>query len=162
MKPLLEKHIQQTCTAFLALDGWRPLRTDPVSDRSRGKGFGELGMADHLYIRYLHRESAFPHVQFLGRAHAELMWVEWKRERGGTGKKALFTRAEKAKIHQRGWIAAERARGALVLLAGEDFPATIEGFCEFYAQSGLQRRKVSIPNAGLYQRNDRRVPAALR
>lgn len=160
MKPLLEKHIQKTCTEFLALDGWRPLRTDPVSDRSRGKGFGELGMADHLYIRYGYFQSAAG-SRNIKRCVAEVMWCEWKRERGGTGKKALFTRAEKAKIHQRGWIAAERARGALVLLAGEDFPATIEGFCEFYAQSGLQRRKVSIPNASFYQRNDRRVPAAL-
>ena len=37
---------------YLQLDGWRPIRTDPVSDRARGKGFGELGMPDYLFLRY--------------------------------------------------------------------------------------------------------------
>jgi len=77
-----EADIQRTCSELLEWDGWRALRTDPVSDRAtvdairraimgvpelnhvrelilkvikrcvRGKGFGELGMPDHLYIRY--------------------------------------------------------------------------------------------------------------
>lgn len=136
-----EASIQETCTAWLELDGWRALRTDPVSDRSRGKGFGELGMADMLYIRY-GCASHFHGEHIPGRcADAETFWIEYKRERGGNGKKALYTRAEKAKIHQRAWIEAERARGALVLLVGEDCRATIEGVMCWYIGSGLLRNR---------------------
>lgn len=144
---ITERHIQETCSSFLDLDGWRPLRTDPVSDRSRGKGFGELGMADHLYIRYP-KPLARTIAQCLGngqQAQAEVLWIEYKRERGTTSlnpKRALFTRAEKARIHQRAWIEGERAKGALVLLVGEDCPATIEGVQEWYAESGLMRRNL--------------------
>lgn len=127
-----EREIQETCTAFLALDQWRPLRTDPVSDRERGKGFGEKGMADHLYIRYPICGNFTPSNQ----ADAQVMWIEWKRMKGKN--------ATKAAQHQREWIAAERARGALVLLAGEDFPATIEGFEQFYRASGLMRHNISM------------------
>jgi len=136
-----ERQIQETCSQFLELDGWRRLRTDPVSDRSRGKGFGERGMADDLYIRY--QPDHF--VQFHGptwRAQTQSIWIEWKRERGGQGKRALFTKAEKARIHQKAWHAAERARGALTLIAGEDFPASIDGFMNWYRNSGLMRRKL--------------------
>lgn len=143
--PLLtEKHIQETCSQFLELDGWRRLRTDPVSDRSRGKGFGEPGMADDLYIRYqtpLTRSLAL-RLGNGNQAFAEVLWCEFKRERGGQGKRALFTKAEKAKIHQSAWHAAERARGALTVILGEDCPATIEGFQEWYRSSGLMRRKL--------------------
>lgn len=135
-RPPLEREIQRTVTEWLTLDGWRALRTDPVSDRSRGKGFGELGMADMLYIRY-----GDPYYTKEPSALAGVMWIEFKRERGGNGKRALFTRAEKAKLHQRAWIAAERARGALVLLVGEDCPATIEGCMAWYIGSGLLRNK---------------------
>lgn len=135
-----ERQIQETCSQFLELDGWRRLRTDPVSDRSRGKGFGELGMADMLYIRYRWRAMWNPAAKEGPEAIAEILWVEYKRERGGNGKRALFTKAEKAKIHQLQWIAAERARGAMVLLAGVDFPASIEGFQKWYWESGLARR----------------------
>lgn len=134
---LLERDIERTCTEFLSLDGWRCLKTDPVSDRSRGKGFGEKGMADCLYIRYL---SACEGKGCSDGAEcpvrSEVMWCEWKRERGGK----ITSRAEKAKIHQKAWHAAERARGALTLIAGEDFPATIEGFQQWYMKSGLARK----------------------
>jgi hypothetical protein len=33
-----------------------------------------------------------------------------------------------------------RARGALTLIAGEDFPASVDGFRCWYAASGLRRR----------------------
>jgi hypothetical protein len=133
-----EAQIEADCTKLLEEDGWRALRTDPVSDRGRGKGFGEIGMADHLYIRYGPR----PYQIWKGqqkvnddpwmdvtRCQAEIMWIEFKRP------------GEKAQKHQRAWHTAERARGALTLIAGEDFPATVEGFREFYAKSGLMRRK---------------------
>jgi hypothetical protein len=61
-----------------------------------------------------------------------VLWIEWKRVFSG--------RATKATAHQRAWHEAERALGALTLIAGEHFPATIEGFREWYSRSGLQRR----------------------
>jgi hypothetical protein len=139
---ITEKHIEQTCTEWLALDGWRSLKTDPVSRKEWGKGFGEVGMADRLYIRYRAHDPrcqcVFPH----GCVGADVLWIEFKRQRGGSGKRGLFTKAEKAKIHQKAWHAAERVRGALTLIAGEDFPATIEGLQEFYRNSGLMRRTI--------------------
>lgn len=145
MLKVTEAQIQKTCEDFLNLDGWRALRTDPVSDRSRGKGFGELGMADMLYIRYglpmLRRN--FRGTCADAQSVAQVLWIEYKRQRGGNCKRALYTRAEKANIHQRAWIEAERERGALVLLVGEDCPATIEGVQAWYIGSGLLR------NAGL-------------
>src|SRR6188508_192911 len=92
---LSEADIQRTCTDFLKLDGWRPLRTDPCSDKARGKGFGEKGMADHLYIRYGDLQPDRP--------LCEVMWIEWKSERG------------RVSPHQIAWREAERARGALTL-----------------------------------------------
>ena len=108
-----EEVIEAECTKILEEDSWRALRTDPVSDRGRGKGFGELGMADHLYIRYL--------------PQPEILWIEFKRP------------GEKAKKHQTQWHIRERARGALTLIAGEDFPASVVGFREWYDTSGLRR-----------------------
>lgn len=118
-------------TKFLEEDGWRALRTDPVSDRGKGKGFGEIGMADHLYIRY-HSDA-----ESLRRNHHQpgtlatlccVMWVEYKSAKGKPKKDQLL------------WHAKERARGALTLIAGVDFPASLTGFQEWYRKSGLMRR----------------------
>lgn len=164
---LLEADIQRTCTDFLVAEGWRHLRTDPVSDSAtltafrrwvmaqpalhhvstlllqglskcgRGKGFGETGMADCLYVRYCN--SANPNVPVpqtnrqMYNPLSELMWIEWKRV-DGKG------RTTKARDDQQDWHATERRRGALTLIAGEDFPATIEGFISWYSASGLRRR----------------------
>jgi hypothetical protein len=111
-----EALIEAECCKLLAEDGWRILKTDPVSDRGRGKGFGELGMADTLCIRYGWQPAA------------EILWCEWK-ARGGRVKK-----------HQAAWHAREQARGAMTLMAGVDFPASIDGFKNWYAASGFQRR----------------------
>jgi len=119
-----ESQIEAECTKFLEEDNWRALRTDPVSDRSRGKGFGELGMADHLYIRYAPNGEMGFSLDF---APAQVLWIEFKRP------------GEHAKKHQTEWHMKERARGALTLIAGEDFPASVEGFRSWYAASGLQR-----------------------
>jgi len=84
-----EALIQAECTNLLEMDGWRALRTDPVSDRGRGKGFGEIGMADNLYVRYwsLGKRTPQPHDQRVNASHIanrnELMWIEFKRGRGG-------------------------------------------------------------------------------
>jgi hypothetical protein len=129
---LTEAQIEKQCSDFLALDGWRSLKTDPCSNKEWGKGFGEKGMADHLYLRYWNKgDPRGPVHGFRTRVYdpqAEVLWIEWKRPGG------------KAAPHQRVWIEAERARGALVLLAGEDFSATFDGFVSWYRASGLLRR----------------------
>jgi antitoxin (DNA-binding transcriptional repressor) of toxin-antitoxin stability system len=122
-----EAFIEGECTKILEEDDWRAWRTDPVSDHNRGKGFGELGMADHLYIRYTPM-AAVREWRFVATAPAQVMWIEFKRP------------GEKPKKHQTLWHIKERARGALTLIAGEDFPASVEGFRQWYAGSGLARR----------------------
>lgn len=130
-----EAELEQTCTNILTQDGWRYLKTDPVSRRAHGKGFGELGMADGLYIRYsVGRWPETPADDICATSHAQIMWIEWKR-RTETGADT------KAAEHQKAWHRDERAKGALTLIAGEDFPATIEGFCDWYQRSGLMRTK---------------------
>ena len=129
---LKEADISRTCTDLLAADGWRAVRTDPVADRRRGKGFGELGMADCLYIRYSPYSGQL-YTGRLDRVQAQVLWIEWKRlDAKG--------RATKAKPHQLAWHEAERARGAFTLIAGIDFQATIEGFAAWYELSGLKRK----------------------
>jgi hypothetical protein len=119
-----EAKIEAECTKLLEEDGWRPLRTDPVSDRGRGKGFGELGMADHLYLRYDSDPLHGPGDNCRG----QILWIEFKRP------------GEKAAKHQIAWHVRERARGALTKIAGEDFPATVQGFKDWYENSGLMWR----------------------
>lgn len=113
-----ERDLERAGSQLLQLDGWRLLKTDPCSDRRRGKGFGEIGMADCLYLRY---QPALL---------ATVLWIEWKAP------------GSQATAAQRLWIAAERARGALVWLAGADFPALIDGFLDHYRASGLMHRKL--------------------
>lgn len=108
--------MEAECTKLMEEDGWRALRTDPVSDRKRGTGFGEVSMADHLYMRPVNGYSC------------EVLWCEFK-----AGK----NRATKAQI---AWHAKERARGLQTWIANEDFPASVEGFRQHYAKSGLMRR----------------------
>lgn len=126
LKP--EWMIEEECTKILEEDGWRALRTDPVSDRGRGKGFGELGMADHLYIRYwpygIRGDGSYVPTQ-------QVLWIEFKSAKGKPTSKQLE------------WHTKERARGALTLIAGQDFPASVEGFRTWYRASGLLRN----PNA---------------
>ncbi len=109
-----EHMIEAECTRLLEQDGWRALRTDPVSDRGKGKGFGEKGMADHLYLRY---DAIY--------LRANVLWVEYKSANGKPAK------------HQTEWHTKERARGALTWIAGVDFPASVAGFVDHYRKSGL-------------------------
>jgi hypothetical protein len=116
-----EALIQEECCKFLEEDSWRILRTDPVSDRSKGRGFGEIGMGDTLAMRPLGHD--------LYKTACEVLWIEWK-----TGKR-------KAGSHQLAWHAKERARGFTTWIANTDFPATIEGFRQHYVDANLMRRK---------------------
>lgn len=124
-----EAHIQETCSQFLELDGWRRVRTD--LKQLRGMGVQEPGMADDLYIRYPYSYLSKPlsvKGDLIQRSNALVLWIEWKSK---TGKGAL---------HQKAWHARERAAGALTLIAGEDFAASIESFRDWYFKSGLRRR----------------------
>lgn len=119
LKPKIrEIDIQRAVCDLLRIDGWRYLRTDPLSDKSRGKGFGEIGMADALFLRY----------EEFGWGSARTMWVEFKRP-GGKPTQA-----------QQDWHALERAHGALTVLMGEDCEPTYDGFRAWYLASGLNRR----------------------
>lgn len=130
-----EAEVEAGITALLREDGWRGLKTDPVSDKGRGKGFGELGMADYLYIRYETILGCGCCVQNLPQTvfdvGADVLWIEHKRPRGGRISKA-----------QRDWHKLERERGAVTLIAGVDFKPTVTGFREWYEKSGLLRRKI--------------------
>lgn len=124
----------------MELDGWRLIQTD--LKHLRGMGVQEKGMADDLFIRYypvnIHRSAPEVCRDLPGistemvlnemRARTELIWIEWKSKTGINGQK------------QSEWQMCERARGALVWVAKQDFPPTIEGFQEHYRKSGLMRK----------------------
>ncbi len=120
-----EHLIEAECTRLLEQDGWRAWRTDPVSDRGRGKGFGELGMADHLYLRYCSLSG-----NGTGIVGDHILWIEFKSSKGKPAK------------HQIEWHTKERARGGLTWIAGVDFPASVAGFVEHYRKSGLNRGRI--------------------
>jgi hypothetical protein len=128
IKPLSEAHIQKACTDLLELDGWRTIRTD--LPHLRGLGVQEKGMPDNLYIRYEAVRSGDGDVIKSHPEWTDTMWIEWKKKGG------------KAAQHQKDWHQAECARGALTLIAGQDFEASISGFQEFYRASGLMRRNL--------------------
>ncbi len=141
---ILEKHIEKAITTLLEIDGWRAIKMELNWSEHKRKSVGEPGMADHLYIRYIDACGEHPGLlntrATCGRQRAQVLWIEYKKLRGGSGKRGIFTKAEKASIKQRAWIARERSLGALVLLVGEDCPATIEGVRAWYLASGLNRR----------------------
>ena len=114
-----ESVIELECCTLLAQDGWRVLKTDPVSRRAHGKGFGEIGMADTQALRYRPQSVI-----------GEILWLEWK-SRGGRVKK-----------HQVEWHTRERARGAITAIAGVDFAASVEGFRNWYRAAGLVRSQL--------------------
>lgn len=115
-----ERDIQKACEDLLQLDQWRILRMEQNFSERKIKTVGEVGMPDCLAIRYF--------VMFGVSDRADdVLWIEWKRLKG------------KPSTEQKLWHTAERARGALVWVAGEDFPATIEGFWAHYRASGLLR-----------------------
>lgn len=132
LKPKLsEADVQQAVVQFLELDGWRSIRTDPVSDRARGKGFGEVGMPDYLFVRYEAShfcQTDLPPACLIARgAWARVLWIEFKRA------------GQKPKPHQQAWIDAERTRGALVMVVDD-----VDAFRHWYFTSGLNRRIVPL------------------
>lgn len=133
MKPLLERDIEKTCCDLLRADGWVVRKMEQNYSERKKKRVGERGMADVLCIRYSQHSMIEDRCQ-----HCTVLWLEFKRlvpsKRG-----KVWPRATKAAIHQSAWHTLERKRGALTLIAGKDFPASIEGFREWYKESGLMR-----------------------
>ncbi len=130
VKPVLkvsEADIEKAVDDLLQYDGWRSFKMEQVYSEKKRRTFGEAGMPDRLYLRYEgYVRYAEKNSQLL--AMSEVLWIEHKRHKG------IASAAQKL------WHAAERKRGALTLIAGLDFPASIEGFISWYAQSGLKRR----------------------
>ena len=120
--PKPEALIEAECVKFLQEDGWRALKTNPVSDRGRGKGFGTPGMADYEFTRAASSETARKE------GWCQILHVEFK-SRGGKPQK-----------HQIEWATQTRAQGFLVWMSSVNFSPSVEGFREFYAQSGLMKR----------------------
>lgn len=123
-----EASIQETCADWLALDGWlRRIKTD--LRHLRGMGVQEKGIPDDCFIRYgapSRRPLTFTPAE--RQSWAQVLWIEWKARDGVVGDK------------QKEWHQLERARGALVWVARQDFPATVEGFRAHYRESGLLER----------------------
>jgi hypothetical protein len=125
-----EAQIQKQIDDFLELDGWRIIRTD--LPHLRGLGVQERGIPDRLYVRY-EKQGPAPFGEFVyDRSWIQHLWIEMKK-RGGKLSQA-----------QKDWITRERARGALVIVAGEDFEASLDGFYTWYTQSGLRRVSVRL------------------
>lgn len=124
-----EAQIQKQIDDFLELDGWRIIRTD--LPHLRGLGVQEKGIPDRLYVRYLPTLIAILDcVRY--RAVSEVLWIEHKKPRG------------RLSDRQKAWHDAERARGALVIVAGQDFHPSLDSFCQWYSSSGLQRVSVRL------------------
>ena len=118
-----ESSIEKAVTTLLECDGWRSFKMEQNFSPVKMKIVGEAGMPDHLYIRYREEWSVWPGL-------AQVLWIEYKSAKG------------KLSASQRIWHEAENKRGAWTLIAGIDFKPSLEGFCEWYRNSGLMRRKI--------------------
>lgn len=129
---LKECDIQKACEDLLQWDGWRIFRLEQNWSEKKCKDVGEAGAPDCLAIRYV-GESMAPTGMRLDtnlQALSQVLMVEWKRPGG------------KAAQRQSDWHLLERKRGALVWLAGVEFPASVDGFLAHYRASGLNRRPI--------------------
>jgi len=117
-----ERDINNGICTLLALDDWHVFRMETVSRVEWGKFTGEPGMPDILAIRYVPNTEQW--------AISDVLWIEGKSSSG------------RLADHQRLWIEAERKRGALVWIAGEDFAPDVDAFLELYKRSGLCRRQI--------------------
>lgn len=147
MTKLLEKDLERAVRDILEWDGWIVRKMEKNYSERKRKAVGEAGMADLMAIRYYdHNERLLCDMHSSNCPCAEVLWIEMKRlvaapervRRNGV-QRQKWPRATQAANHQKAWHARERERGALTLIAGEDFPATIEGFKEWYKASGLAR-----------------------
>ncbi len=112
-----ESDLEDAIISLLCWDGWRVFRFGWALTEAK-RELGEVSSPDLLAVRYC---GCAPGL-------AEILWCEVKSRRG------------KADAGQKLWHDAERKRGALVWCAGLDFPATVDGFRDFYGASNLKRR----------------------
>lgn len=138
-KPKLsERQIEKTICDFLEADGWICRKMEQNFSERKQKIVGEAGMPDRQCVRYeaglVAGGKHWPHNSAM-RADSQTIWLELK------------TKTGKAAQHQLDWHAKERARGALTLIAGRDFEASIEGFMCHYQRSGLMRRAINEKRA---------------
>jgi len=127
-----ESSLESAVATIMQLDGWRYFHTEWALTQG-GRPVLEVDMADALFIRYLAGakiETSLNTGCTLKAPCAEVLWCEFKRI------------GEEATGAQRLWHAAERKRGAMVIVAGIDFVATSEGYLAWYQSSGLQRRRI--------------------
>jgi hypothetical protein len=131
MLKIREKHIEKAVCDILELDGWRCFKMEQNFSERKMKMVGEAGMPDRLFMRYdWNPATRYAPVEIVGRSVSEVMWVEFKAKGG------------KPSLVQTLWHSAERRRGALTLIAGIDFPASFDGFMEWYRDSGLMRKRM--------------------
>ena len=123
---LPEAAIQEEIIKFLQEDNWRVLITTPVSNRSRGIGFGEVGMPDLICMRTIPISSTSARRSDL--YACEVLWLENKSRHG------------KPQSHQVKWHLDERARGFQTWIASVDFDPSLDGLRQKYEASGLMRR----------------------
>lgn len=117
----LEAELEQASSDYLGWDGWRTIKTDPK--HLRGLGVIEVGIPDRLYVRYSNLNMRNHGFDTAG----QIVWIEWKAPGG------------RLSLKQATWIQAERARGGVVWIAGQDFAPDYEAFKAFYATTGLRR-----------------------
>ncbi len=122
-----ESSLESAVATLMQLDGWRYFHTEYALTQG-GRPVLEPNMPDAFFIRYLDGKEGCGCPLPFGCCCSHTIWVEFKR----VGKKATG--------EQRLWHAAERKRGAIMLVAGVDFTADTEGFKVWYRASGLMRR----------------------
>jgi hypothetical protein len=152
---LTEAHVQETVTAFLALDGWRAFKMEAVSDTGfvgrvmqkihkhgvlrafaplvlqvlrscmRAAGVGEPGMPDYVFIRYGMVKPSIPCMCSLEDGCVCAQILWIEMKRPG----------EKPRPNQLAWHETERARGAVVMVVDD-----IDKFRDWYKNSSLNRR----------------------
>lgn len=139
---LKEADIERTITDFLIAEGWRVFHMEQQWSEKKRKTVGERNMPDVLAIRYwAGKVGRIPQLHdqrvnaLLLASGNEVLWLELKRL---IGKKVT-----KPAQGQLDWHREERFRGALTLIAGVDFRASIEGFMDWYKNSGLARRRAA-------------------
>ena len=125
-----EASIERTCTDWLKLDGWTIEHTEATYDARRGRGVGQKGMADTLAMRPLSPQLNRTLLTIFVGCQCQVLKIEWK-AKGGQLSDA-----------QRMWHIHQRALGFVTLVAGVDFPKSIEGFKAFYRSSGLMQKGI--------------------
>ena len=110
---MLELDLERAIRTLLEWHGWIVRKMERNYSERKRKSVGELGMPDLLAIRYVRNSGA-----------AEVLWIEVKRTFG--------QKATKAFVRQHEWHARERRRGAVTVIAGEDFEASVDGFVLWY------------------------------